>query len=126
MAQKSGLELLQASPRGSYVVLRVLDLEASADFYRSLGLELTREQHGDGPVHYSFPLSPDVVCELYPLRVPPSTMTTVRLGFVVADAAGLRESLTRAGRTITDGPTPNSFIVVDPNGNYVEVAPPTP
>ena len=111
-------------PQGSYVVLRVPDLERSAHFYRSLGLELTEEKHGDGPVHYSFPLTADVVCELYPLRAGSTApISGIRLGFSVADPAALRATLASSGHSISDGYTPGSFVVIDPSGNQVEVAP---
>jgi len=112
------------APQASYVVLRVPDLERSASFYRSLGLALTEEKHGDGPLHYSFPLSSDVVCELYPLRVAnPAPAQGIRLGFAVPDPDRVRAELARSGYNISDGHTPGSFLVVDPSGNQVEVAP---
>ena len=113
----------QTAPQGSYVVIRVADVERSAQFYRSLGLELTREKHGEGPVHFSFQLSPEVVCELYPLKngVEPST-PQVRLGFRVDDLESLRANLVSAGSSIVAGATDDSFIVLDPSGNQVEIS----
>jgi catechol 2,3-dioxygenase-like lactoylglutathione lyase family enzyme len=43
------------------VVLYAADLEASQRFYATLGLVLTREQHGRGPVHYSAQLDGTVL-----------------------------------------------------------------
>ncbi|WP_420873805.1 VOC family protein [Nocardia huaxiensis] len=48
------------------MVLYVEDLEASRAFYRALGLDLIREQHGRSPVHYSVVLAGGEVIELYP------------------------------------------------------------
>ena len=47
------------------LVLRCVDLEGTASFYRELGLDLTPERHGDGPEHYSITLGKTVI-ELYP------------------------------------------------------------
>ncbi len=40
------------------IVLFAEDVEATARFYRALGLPLASEQHGDGPVHYKCTLGP--------------------------------------------------------------------
>lgn len=47
------------------VVIYTAALEQCREFYSALGLELTREQHGHGPVHYAAVL-PHLVLELYP------------------------------------------------------------
>ncbi len=47
------------------LVLRCADLEASEGFYRALGLPPVREQHGDGPVHFSCELG-ELHFALYP------------------------------------------------------------
>ncbi len=86
----------------SYAVLYVSDLDASARFYRALGLDLLAEQHGGGPIHYSCDLA-GTVLELYPAGTRPPTRT--RLGLRVPGAertAPLR----------------------DPDGNVVEVQAP--
>jgi catechol 2,3-dioxygenase-like lactoylglutathione lyase family enzyme len=112
------------APQGSYVVLRVPDLERSANFYRALGLELTEEKHGEGPVHYSFPLAADVVCELYPLRAGSlAPVPGIRLGFAVLNPDAVRAELARSGYSVSDGHTPGAFVVVDPSGTQVEIAP---
>lgn len=114
----------QGRPQGNYLVLRVPNLEASANFYRTIGLELTTEKHGNGPTHYSFPLTSEFICELYPLRQGTSDELSpvVRLGFAVADPLAVRESLCRAGHTVLEGALPGSFVVTDPSGNQVEVS----
>lgn len=111
------------SPQGTYVVVRVPDVERSADFYRSLGLELTQEKHGEGPIHYSFQLSRSVVCELYPLKQGSDAPTPgVRLGFEVADVAALKRTLAAQGRELLPGTSSASFVVIDPSGNQVEIS----
>jgi len=110
------------SPQGTYVVVRVPDVERSAEFYRSLGLELTQEKHGEGPLHYSFTLRDSVVCELYPLKQTSDAKTPgVRLGFEVVDLETLRKKLTSQGREILPGSSTSSFVVIDPSGNQVEI-----
>ncbi len=48
-------------------VIRCDNLGVSKLFYWALGFPLTREKHGNGPVHFSF--SPDnLIYELYPAR----------------------------------------------------------
>jgi len=113
----------QSGPQGSYIVVRVPDIERSAEFYRLLGLELTPEKHGEGPLHYSFQLSPSLVCELYPLKkdalaAPPG----VRLGFQVDDVGALRDKLTACGLALSAGTSSTSFVVHDPSGNQVEIS----
>jgi lactoylglutathione lyase len=116
------LEQLKSSPQGSYVVLRVADIEKSAAFYRLLGIVLTQERHGQGPLHYSFPLAPGIVCELYPLKPDAGAPPRVRLGFIVENAAVIRDALVQEGHTISPSTSPDSFIVLDPNGNEAEVS----
>jgi len=114
-------------PQGSYVVLRVPDLEQSAQFYRSIGLTLTEERHGDGPLHYSFPLSDGMVCELYPLRSGAQPPTPgIRIGFQVEDCSAVHATMASVGASITPGTTPGSFVVLDPSGNQVEISPKIP
>jgi catechol 2,3-dioxygenase-like lactoylglutathione lyase family enzyme len=113
----------QSGPQGSYVVVRVPDIESSAEFYKLLGLELTREKHGDGPIHFSFKLSASVVCELYPLKKDaPSAPPGVRLGFQVDDLPALRERLVSHGLSVSAGASEASFVVLDPSGNQVEIS----
>ncbi|WFG46743.1 VOC family protein [Pseudonocardia alni] len=57
-------------------------LDACHDFYCGLGLELVREQHGSGPVHYAVELAGGMVLELYPAR-PGHATGRLRLGFTV-------------------------------------------
>jgi lactoylglutathione lyase len=111
----------KASPQGSYIVLRVADIEKSAAFYRLLGLVLTEERHGDGPRHYSFPFSSDMVCELYPFKQGAGAAQNIRLGFVVENAEELKTNLLRAGCALAPGTSANSFVVIDPDGNQVEL-----
>ena len=66
--------------RLSLVVLKTREVDSLRRFYNALGVELTEEQHGKGPLHFAGPVG-DVVLELYPLpeKSTPTDATT-RLG----------------------------------------------
>jgi catechol 2,3-dioxygenase-like lactoylglutathione lyase family enzyme len=63
-------------------------VEACRDFYASLGLDLLREQHGGGPVHYAAELPDGLVLEIYP-GSPGRSTGRLRLGLVVPATAQL-------------------------------------
>ncbi|MGV0740709.1 hypothetical protein ABQF35_30580 [Mycobacterium syngnathidarum] len=64
------------------LVLYVSDLDRSRIFYELLGLDLTEEAHGGGPVHYYAELPGGLVLEPYPAG---GKVTRTRLGFTVRD-----------------------------------------
>ncbi len=64
------------------LVLRCRDIEATRTFYTQLGLTFTREQHGNGPVHYSTYLG-RLLLELYLTN---GESDNIRLGFSVPPA----------------------------------------
>lgn len=101
------------------LVLRCGNLEASRRFYSALGLVLTTEQHGSGPVHYSCQLGTTVL-ELYPAQ---SKTTSTRLGIGVPSVATALGALRSLGNSIDHEPTPErrSCLVRDPDGNAVEL-----
>jgi hypothetical protein len=72
-----------SSARITLLVIYTEQLESCREFYAGLGLDLVREQHGAGPVHYAAELSGGLVLELYPGR-PDRTTGRLRLGLVVA------------------------------------------
>ena len=69
-------------PTLSLIVIRVSDITRSAEAYSALGITFQREQHGNGPVHFSGALG-DTIFELYP-ATERSPVTSCRLGFAVA------------------------------------------
>jgi catechol 2,3-dioxygenase-like lactoylglutathione lyase family enzyme len=101
------------------LVLRCGDLEASRSFYSALGLVLTTEQHGSGPVHYSCQLGATVL-ELYPAQ---STTTATRLGVALESVVDALETLRSLGARIDREPSPESAscVVRDADGNAVEL-----
>jgi lactoylglutathione lyase len=107
------------TPTLTLIVLRCADLEESALFYRALGLKLKLEQHGSGLAHYSCVLGSTVV-ELYPAnagRDPPA-----RLGLAVDDPLGAAQrALYNGGLPARSAATKNRAVVLDPDGNTVEL-----
>lgn len=89
-------------PDLSLVVIRVSDLEGSRVWYECLGFTFTREQHGDGPVHYT---ATDTHCvfELYPESKTNPVTPYIRLGFDVPDV-----------RAIVDNQVPSESVVSEP------------
>ncbi|MEN3264395.1 MAG: hypothetical protein V7646_1289 [Pseudonocardia sp.] len=74
--------------RVGLLVLYSERVEACRDFYASLGLDLLREQHGGGPVHYAAELPDGLVLEIYP-GSPGRSTGRLRLGLVVPATAQL-------------------------------------
>ncbi|MGW2662833.1 VOC family protein [Nocardia tengchongensis] len=77
-----------------------------------------REQHGRGPVHYSVTLDGGEVVELYPRGARPATR--VRLGLAVPDMDAAIEAVRQLNSNIR-AHDDSSAIVVDPNGNSIEL-----
>lgn len=96
------------------LVLYVSDLAASRRFYSLLGLDLTEQRHGGGPVHFAAELPGGLVMELYPAGE--KAVTRTRLGFMVGDRATVADALRRNGFTVK-----RQSLVIDPDGNRVEL-----
>jgi len=102
------------------LVLRCRDLEASRRFYEALGLLLTTEQHGSGPIHYSCQLG-DVLLELYP----GGTCTkALRLGIVVPNVPAATEAIRAHGGhvVLNQSGAEARALVHDPDENTVELS----
>jgi hypothetical protein len=109
----------------SLVVLKTRQVENLRAFYRALGIELTDEQHGKGPIHYAGRVG-SVVLEVYPLLEDGTpTDTTTRLGFTIEKLAEATERLKALGVSIPDKPQATEWgyrvIVRDPDGRAVEL-----
>jgi lactoylglutathione lyase len=102
------------------LVVRCQDVESAHRFYAALGLSLTKEQHGAGPVHYSCQLG-STVLELYPTT---SATSNVRLGLAVPNLDVALERVRLLGGRIEREPTPESRVAVvrDPDGNALELS----
>ena len=104
----------------SLLVVRCRDLDRSCAFYGSLGLSLHREQHGEGPVHYSATLHDGAVLELYP-SPPERPFAPMRFGLRVtrfgeiAAALGAEVSVERETRA-------RRCVVKDPDGHVIHLS----
>jgi lactoylglutathione lyase len=103
------------------LVLRCGDIERSKSFYENFGLNFVKEQHGNGPAHYSS-TDEQGMFELYPSEGMPPDQTG--LGFVSADLDGLHGLLRKnqfAPRDVRETELGRMFVVRDPDGRRVEV-----
>jgi lactoylglutathione lyase len=105
------------------VVLRISDLDQSQQFYEALGLTFVPEQHGSGPEHLATTFD-GTVFELYPADDKTAT-SGVRLGFRVASVHAALSALASIGAEVasppSDGPWGLRAVVIDPDGNRVEI-----
>src|ERR1700744_5727022 len=95
------------------LVLRCRNIEKAKDFYELFGMAFVKEQHGNGPAHYSA-TDDSGTFELYPLEgtVPDQT----GLGFLTGEIEGLHVLLRRnqfAPRDIRDTELGRMFVVRD-------------
>jgi lactoylglutathione lyase len=107
------------------LVLKTRQVEQLHLFFQTLGVELTEEQHGKGPVHFAGRAG-DVVIEVYPLSDRSSTVdTSTRLGFAVENVVKVISALEGIGSTIVTQPRVTAWglqaVVKDPDGRSVEL-----
>jgi lactoylglutathione lyase len=111
------------------LVLYAADPQASAAFYRALGLPLEDEEHDEGPVHFAAELGP-VHFAIYPAReegqAPERRVAgSVFPGFYVESLDHAAEALARAGAQALTGheqmPWGCRLVARDPDGRAVEV-----
>src|SRR5215510_3789320 len=74
------------------LVIRAVDIDRAVHFYEQLGLHFDKQQHGNGPEHYSADLG-TTVFEIYPYKEGSKTTEGVRLGFIVESLSELMERL---------------------------------
>jgi predicted enzyme related to lactoylglutathione lyase len=107
------------------LVIKTRQLGPTKAFYKALGIHLTEERHGEGPVHYAGQLGVTTI-EVYPWPddAPPPD-TSIRLGFEVTNLDGVMVSLQRLGTPVATEPrmTPWGYraVVRDPDGRAVEL-----
>jgi catechol 2,3-dioxygenase-like lactoylglutathione lyase family enzyme len=102
----------------SLLVIRCSDLDVSKRFYEALGLVLTSEQHHSGPLHWSSQVG-QTVLELYPVGSSP--LAPVRLGFHVADVRTTVDAALANGGCLWGSFDVARTVVVDPDGNKIEL-----
>jgi len=112
-----------ASVALNLVVIYTANLEAAAQFYSTMGLDLTLEKHGRGPEHFSAELAGTVV-ELYPCTAGKPCGGS-RLGFRVSAIEPIVEALRRqSAKVLTephDSPWGRRAVVEDFDGNRIEL-----
>lgn len=86
-------------PRLSLLGLRADDPLKLAEFYSSLGLIFSPEQHGKGPLHYAADCAGTVI-EIYPLTPATESTASTRLGFTVASIHSVHPALEAAGAVL--------------------------
>lgn len=112
-------------PALSLFVLKTRQVDKLREFYSSIGIEFSREQHGTGPLHYAGRAGA-AVFEIYPLADQAIGVdTTTRVGFSVENLAQIVERLAMAGAEIVSPPKSGEWgmgaVVRDPDGRAVEL-----
>jgi lactoylglutathione lyase len=108
----------------SLLVLKTRQLEGLRRFYAALGIDLRREQHGKGPIHYAGQIG-DTVLELYPLVSEGGAEGPTRIGFKVPTVKGAVEALEALGTPVVTRPRTEwglQALVRDPDGRAVELS----
>lgn len=111
------------------LVLFAADPEATAAFYRALGVEFEDEDHGEGPTHFAAELGP-IHFAIYPARAP-GRATEHRSGgglfpgFYVDSLDSAVDALARVGsRMLTEHeqmPWGCRVVAEDPDSRAIEV-----
>jgi len=111
-------------PELRLVVIRTLEVERLAAFYRCVGIQFAEEQHGTGSRHLAAELS-DAVVEIYPAKMLEDVDRTTRLGFSVSDVHAAIKALETFGAEIVVQPKQTEWglraVVKDPDGRTVEL-----
>jgi lactoylglutathione lyase len=108
-----------AGPSLKLLVLKTPQVDRLRAFYQSLGIELTEEKHGSGPLHSADQVGNEVL-EIYPLSDEGSAAdATTRLAFVVERLTELLQTLREAGTVIASEPRQTAWglraVVRDPD-----------
>jgi lactoylglutathione lyase len=107
------------------LVLKTRQVEQFRRFYQTLGMEMTEERHGKGPVHFSARAG-TVVVEVYPLGDDGNPVDfSTRLGFGVENLAEVIRGLEAIGTNVVKAPKETDLgwqaVVKDPDGRSVEL-----
>ncbi|MFE1521409.1 glyoxalase/bleomycin resistance/dioxygenase family protein [[Kitasatospora] papulosa] len=94
--------------RASLLVLYTPQLEECRDFYNTLGLHFTAEQHGQEPREYAAVLADGTIFEL-------------RHAHPGRETGALRIGLTITGASTTPPLTPGEHLLTDPDGRTITI-----
>jgi lactoylglutathione lyase len=117
------------TPVLTLLVQRAADLDRTLTFYQKIGLEFAREQHGNGPVHFSCELAGTVI-EIYPGKsaTAPDRKAggATMIGFQVANVDELVRALANSSEVIITAPQDSAWgrraVIQDPDGRAVELS----
>jgi lactoylglutathione lyase len=106
------------------IMLCTEKMDLVAAFYRAVGVELVQEQHGAGPVHFSFPAN--TCLEIYPPRQPADAGFVLRVDVPDIEVAmsRVRDAFSYQGLVVSDVQalkTGKKSILCDPDGRVVEL-----
>ncbi len=109
----------------SLLVLKTRQVDSLRRFYNLLGIELTEEQHGKGPLHYAGRIG-EVGLEVYPLADDGAIAdATTRLSFTVENVAGAVQAMQSFGTPVVTEAQATKWglraVVRDPDGRAVEL-----
>lgn len=121
-----GAPSVRRQPSLEALLLRCKDLQASKAFYSQLGCRLVEEQHGKGPLHYSFS-SAGLLIELYPSSATHPPSQKVRLALRVNDVPALLKRLrakelprvAEAEEHVSE--RVSTYVLRDPDDNIIEL-----
>ena len=111
------------------VVLYAKDLETTSEFYRTIGVPLEREDHGEGPIHFAAELGP-VHFAVYPASSggPASVRRSAGdsfHGFFVDSLERVQSALEMSGAPQIAGhevmPWGCRIVAQDPDGRAIEI-----
>lgn len=112
-----------SEPTLKLIVLKTTQIESLREFYARLGFRFEREQHGNGPRHFSARLG-DGVLEIYPLTSGATADTTTRLGFAIEGVQSIVESVSEFVE-VKSNPKQTEWglraVVRDPDGRSIEL-----
>ena len=100
-------------PKLNLIVLRSQKISQLLNFYESLGLKFTEEQHEEGPIHYSTNQN-SMTFELYPANK--HYQDNIMLGFTISN---LEKTIQETKTTIHKRISKRTIIVKDPDGRLV-------
>lgn len=106
------------------LVLKVKDIELTAQFYAALGIQFQAEQHGAGPLHYSALLGNTVV-EIYPTNTQQDVTANIRLGFTVQHLTEMMNKLKSLHVQVTTEPKQTAWgfraVIISHDGHVIEL-----
>lgn len=116
-------QMRMPEPVLSQVSLRCADPERAAAFYAALGLSVSNDRGGEGPVHCVVAAGP-ISLRLCPLEALRGTVGA-RLGFMVGNLAAVLSAVTGSGGQVLREPHATPFgmraVLADPDGHRVEL-----